>query len=606
MRSNLCTASLSTVLACLPLVSGCGSSSDSPPVPSAHLLVDANRDGLANDADLAIDRTVWDETRGAVFLANIDDDSLRCPKTAATDDAIAACNDATDDVVNGDDDALDLAPLRLTAAALPAGATVEIAAQGAAEGRVRLFVKRDGAYADATTGTLSLSVEDALAGIDLGLEGLDIVRDAAVWDGVVDLALTVKDAAGTVLASDTARMRVAPMFLSHHLLAAEKTFATKLPANMDDGNSAAFCRDVGAATQGASVAGGFTPVDAQDQWAQDYFETAFTTMPGPDGVQRGMRIYIRSANYNFNNAGAVNAKFPLRVAGRVVFSKFRGKDVAGLQQYTLGKNLDNDSYDSFGNTETIPPHNFGGKTYPMGRIMRGATSTDFPEPSFRKMLESQGFQDPVYIDTSWLMVGHVDETTSFVKAPGPLGWKLLLADTALGKKLLTDAVAAGAGATKMFVGMNWYDDQGNPTPAETTVSGVLADTAVMAKSAEVAIAEEHQLEQLKAAVGLKDDDVLRVPSLDQPVGGKALAYVPGMVNGIYLSDTVFGAPETHGPLVGGIDPFKATFEATLVTAGIRVVWIEDWDLYHAEAGEVHCGSNTQRAIPSFKWWEQAR
>jgi protein-arginine deiminase len=588
------------------LVSGCGSSSDTPATPTARLLVDANRDGLADDTDAGLDRASWNERLGAVFLANIDDDSLRCPKTATTDDALAACNDAADEVVNGEDDALDLAPLRVVATLVPEGGTVEVAAQGAGAGRVRLFAKRGGAFVDGTTATLTLTTEEATAGIDLGLEGLDIVRDATVWDGLVELALTVKDAAGTVVASDLARMRVAPLFLSHHLLQAERTFATKFSAAMDDGSSAKFCTDMGAATQGASVTGGFTPISTDDQWAQDYFETAFTTMPGPGGTQRAMRVYIRSANYNINNAGAVNARFPLRVAGRVVFSRFRGKDVAGLQQYALGKNLDNDSYDSLGNTETIPPHNFNGRSWPMGRIMRGATGTDFPEPSFRTMLESQGFQDPVYIDTSWLLVGHVDETTSFVKGPGRLGWKLLLADTVLGKRLLTDAVAAGAGSTKMFVGMNWYDYNGNATPAETTISATLADTAVMAKSAEVAIEEEHQLQQLKDAVGLVDDDVLRIPSLDQPVEGKALAYVPGMVNGIYLSDTVFGAPEPHGPLVGGVDPFKATVEATLATAGIRVVWIEDWDLYHAEAGEVHCGSNTQRAIPSFKWWEQAR
>lgn len=607
VRSNLCRTSLSTVLALAPLAAGCGSN-DEPAKAEVRLFVDANRDGELTPADRAGDRSVWNHERGAVFLANIDDDSARCPKSAPSDDEIAACNDAADDVVNGDDDALDLAPLRAEVSGLPNDASLEIAAVGSGAGRVRLFRKRDGAYEGATTEVLVVPVGEVGAGVDLGLEGLDVVRDAAQWDGFVDLELTAKAAGGAVLATDRARLRVSPVFLSHHLLQAERVFATKLPAAYDDGSSAAFDSDLANAARSAGVAGGFTPVTADDQWNQDYFETGFATMPGPGGAQHAMRVYIRSSNYNIGSNGRVNAKYPLRPAGRTVFSVFRGKDIAGLQQYdkALSKNYDNDSYDSFGNTETIPPHSFSGKTFPFGRIVRGSTATDFPEPTFAKMLESQGYQDPVYIDTSWLLVGHVDETTSFVKAPGPLGWKLLLADTTLGKKLLSDAAAAGAGATKMFVGQSWFDYNGNATPAETTIAAVLADQEVMAMSATAAVKEERQLEQLRAATGITDADVLRVPALDQPVEGKALAYVPGMVNGIYLADGVFGAPEPHGPLVGGVDPFKATLEATMATVGIRVIWIEDWNLYHAEAGEVHCGSNVQRAIPAIKWWEQVR
>jgi protein-arginine deiminase len=41
--------------------------------------------------------------------------------------------------------------------------------------------------------------------------------------------------------------------------------------------------------------------------------------------------------------------------------------------------------------------------------------------------------------------------------------------------------------------------------------------------------------------------------------------------------------------------------------GITVHYIENWDLYHRLLGEVHCGTNALRAVPSgTKWWEAGR
>ena len=55
-------------------------------------------------------------------------------------------------------------------------------------------------------------------------------------------------------------------------------------------------------------------------------------------------------------------------------------------------------------------------------------------------MESQAVQPPVYVDTSWLLVGHVDETISFVKTSSPRGWTILVNDPAMAKKMLQDAV----------------------------------------------------------------------------------------------------------------------------------------------------------------------
>src|SRR5262249_15150030 len=151
-------------------------------------------------------------------------------------------------------------------------------------------------------------------------------------------------------------------------------------------------------------------------------------------------------------------------------------------------------------------------------------------------------QPAIAIDTSWLYVGHVDETLSFAKAPTKRGWMLLANDPTLAKKMLDDAVAAGEGDAPMFVGKSWVDFQTNDeTPADATIAKALADEQVMTASAEAAVEVDAQLEILKREVGLTDDEIIRVPFLHTNYGGKSVAYQPGTVNGLYLSDTHFVA-----------------------------------------------------------------
>jgi protein-arginine deiminase len=79
-----------------------------------------------------------------------------------------------------------------------------------------------------------------------------------------------------------------------------------------------------------------------------------------------------------------------------------------------------------------------------------------------------------------------------------------------------------------------------------------------------------------------------------------------MVNALVLDATHLASPDPHGPIIDGKDPFKVNVETALSAQGIEVEWVEDWDGYHRNLGEVHCGSNVFRAIPTAKWWEAAR
>jgi protein-arginine deiminase len=112
---------------------------------------------------------------------------------------------------------------------------------------------------------------------------------------------------------------------------------------------------------------------------------------------------------------------------------------------------------------------------------------------------------------------------------------------------------------------------------------------------------------LKKETGITDAEILHLPFLHWSVDGVALAYQVGTANGISLGDAHYGAPVPHGPVIGGKDIFKEQMEAELGKVGVTVQWIEDWDLYHRLDGEIHCGSNMTRQVPTTgHWWESGR
>ncbi len=567
------------------------------PTVVADLRADSNRDGEVSFDERDAEKLAWDAAHGAVFLANIDDDTRRCKSTGGDYD-LPKCNDAADEVVNGEADAKDLARLKTKPwAEAPDDATATITIAEGATTAVRLF-KKLGPGADefevlGEDGALSL--DDVRAGVELGIEAKDIVRDPAAWDGYVVVRLTVVAKGETV--TDDVKLRVAPVLTSHHLQPAEEIFVsnTRQPGNAE------MRKDLAAACSAASAPTP-TEVDEEDPWTQDFFETAWMSMPAPGGEQHVVRVNLRSANVY----DPTDKKNPLRPAGAFVFTSLRGPDTAAIQQFDPRHDPRTDSLNSFGNLETIPPFTKDGQIFPFGRILRGSTPSFKPDVSFTKMLEAQAVQPPVYVDTSWLLVGHVDETISFVKAATPRGWIVLVNDARLAKSMLEELVTKGLGETPMFVGKSWFDDNGKALPAQATIKEILADTDVMSASAEAAAEVDAQVAILKKEIGLTDDEIVRVPYLHHSYEGASVAFQPGTVNGIYVSDGHFVAPKPHGPMIDGKDPFETQLVSALGKHGVTVHFAEDWDDYHAQLGEVHCGTNAARKIPDAKWWESGR
>jgi protein-arginine deiminase len=528
------------------------------------LRADVNRNGIIDMSDPSEDEDedTFDAAHGAIFLPNIDDDTLRCPKGSdieqLSDQDLAGCFDAADDVVNGDEDLKDMARLRTAAwadAPDDAKGTIQI---GLGAEYVRVF-KNNGGKFELLPPDGVLTAAELRAGVELALEGKDFVRDADVWDGNVDVTLHVDGGtvppnhprAGEAYPSgdDKVRLHVAPLLLSHHLQPAEQIYATKVPMSAA---SAEFRADLGDAAGNAQISGGLVECEPHDvdQWTQDWMEIGWTSMPAAGGEQHSITVYIRSVNVEKPGDPAS----PLRPAGRWVYQTelTHGVDVAG---YTPPYDLkaghgEMDSLNSYGNTETLPPFEHNGKKWPMGRIYRGSVSSFHPDPVYQKMLDSQGrisatspgIQETVTVDTSWLLVGHVDETITFLRMKNALGWGIGANDVALAKKMLEDIVAAGYGDVPIFEGLQAYTDQGTFVDAQTTAAGILANTEVMGESAAAAVEVDAQIDILKKEVGITDADIVPFPFLHEKSFGYSLAYQPGTVNGIHLSDTHYGAP----------------------------------------------------------------
>ncbi|MFZ5468154.1 MAG: protein-arginine deiminase family protein [Myxococcota bacterium] len=588
-------------------VGGGGGGGGGANVPVIDLRVDVNRNGTVDldDPTEDADETVWSATHGAIFLANLDDDQDRCPTAttsgqALTDAQYAGCHDASDSVVNGPDDLLDLARMWVKPWPLaPDSAVGSLELSSPADQHVRLFKSSGGQFTLFNPLTDNFTAAELRAGVELAIEGKDIVRDPAVWNGYLDVTLIVQAPGNPPVAgTDSVRLRVAPVITFHHNLSAEQVFVSRLPGDPD---STRFTQALSDALSQSMVSRPLVQFSEDDPWTEDFFEPAYMSMPAAGGAQHVVRVNFRSANIYGNPTGSR----PLRPAGRVVFF-MRSKDVAAIQEFDPASDPNMDSLNSMGNTETVPPYTLGSASFPLGRILRGSHPQFYPDRRFSKMLEAQSVQPPIYIDTSWLLVGHVDETLSFLPFDSPRGWIVLVNDPRLARQMLEAQRSAGNGDVPMFVGKRWLDDFGRERDAQVTVSGVLDDTGVMAESAASAAEVDAQLAILRQATGLTDAEVVPIPFLHEQYAGYSLAYQPGTVNALVLNDKFLVMPDPFGPVINGQDIFKEQIRTALAPYGYTVHFVDDWNLYHRNMGEVHCATNTARAIPAAKWWEGGR
>jgi protein-arginine deiminase len=566
------------------LLAGAGCNGSGSGAPIIHLAVDADRNGTVDVALTSKDVTAhstFDATTGAVFLANVDDDD--------GDKKV----DATDSVVNGPDDEADLARIRVVAwPKAPKAATATVAIDMASSAFVHLFRHNaDGSWTAWDPASATLTGADLAAGVEFGIEATDFANP--MWSGQTTISYAVTN--GTkMLGSDAAVLQVAPLLLQSNLGIPDTAYATSFAGDPD---SDAFMADLQAAADAAMVP--LTQIDGSppydDQWTQDLFEVGWTGMPG-----HTMYVVIRTPETD-------------RPAADYTQNFLLGKDFGWVWKHSdpYAPPGDSESLDSFGNLDAIPPYKNGGSNYPFGRVLIGSTPQRHMDDALRDFLNAQKVQGPnFYIDTTWLYVGHVDEVLSFAQASTPRGFKLLLASPSRARQLLTDLVAKDAanGNLMMFAGQQTYDASGaNLIPAQLTVNALLADPKLMTANQTAQTKIDAIRAALKTEIGLADDEIVDLPVFFEDVGGGAyLAYSPGIVNQFNIGGRV-APPKAHSVTVANADLFQSDFETAATALGLKVSWTEDWNLYHINEGEVHCGSNVTRKVPmNANWWEVQR
>ena len=116
---------------------------------------------------------------------------------------------------------------------------------------------------------------------------------------------------------------------------------------------------------------------------------------------------------------------------------------------------------------------------------------------------------------------------------------------------------------------------------------------------------------LKSRLDLEDSDFITFPVLFErsSPGTTMIAHTPGSVNMLVLTksstEVELCVPKPFGPIVKGRCSFERAILSTLSGIGIpasKVHFIDDFTTYHCLAGEIHCGTNSEREAPDGKWW----
>ncbi|MDR3618576.1 MAG: protein-arginine deiminase family protein [Paludisphaera borealis] len=316
-----------------------------------------------------------------------------------------------------------------------------------------------------------------------------------------------------------------------------------------------------------------------DMWMQDTMQPGLFAYPTPENPRMMNAALIGGRRHWRHGSNELDARVreTLQKCGFLTVQPgVSGKSTAWTDRY--------------GNLEATPPHVDGRRRrFPYGRILTGRQGGMAMHPDVLKFLEAQGLQwPPIVIDTSWLMIGHVDEVVQFVPAKNEAGFRVLLPSPRAARKALDAAVGRGLGDVAVFAG----------TRDATTVGELRRSVAASDENRRVDANIEAVEKHLALELNLDQADFVHLPVLFD----HGVAVIPNGVNGL-VANGHFLVPDPHGPMHEGKDLFAEAIVSALSTCDVKVAFIDVWDAYHIRAGELHCGTNAIRRLRDPAWWK---
>lgn len=398
------------------------------------------------------------------------------------------------------------------------------------------------------------------------------------FDGLVEITLDLlKDR--ELVYRDRVVFRVAPWMMTPNTLSPITVFVSRLSKGKND----AFIEDLRKVV--AQTNAQLDPVPYEyhkdDPWMRDEIEVGYTQAPG-----KFIHVVLNSPRD--------------RGLDHLTNRQLIGSDFG----YVIRKSRHSATkLDSFGNLEVSPPVTVNGVNYPFGRLIFGGTRSEIiPDPRrklkvLRDFFFAQKIQAPFEIFSDWLSVGHIDEFMNFVPAPDAKGFKLLLASPDKCYELLSELRKAGHAQALLRQGKRLYNK-----PADISVAEVLDDADLARHNQRFQEYIHWNRNILKQELGLEEADIIDLPALFDDDDGRAEAFFPNMVNMLVLQEHL-AIPKPFGPQVNDQCQFEAYVKEVLELLGLNCYFIDDWDTYFRDGGEIHCGTNTSRQPFEQKWWE---
>jgi protein-arginine deiminase len=413
-------------------------------------------------------------------------------------------------------------------------------------------------------------IEAKKNGIVFGIEAADFA--ASDRPPTVEVKVVFETRAGQPLHEKKVLCSVAPFLLSSCLDPAERVQVVKTRVTEQ------FVRDLEPLVEAAGAKLEIiedASIPEHDIWIQDAVEIGY----GTDG-EREMHAALHG-----NRGRELDAVFAKKALGKDsgVLKKggFRGKTAEWIDWY--------------GNLEVSPPVKAKGRDYRNGRFYAGTQGERAMHPEVVEFLEAQGAQGPVlWLDTSWLVIGHVDETVSWVPSNVGTPFRMMIPSPRLAVEILRQAEQDAPGGI-MNRGARREGDK--PGEFERPVAEALRDKSLMAAQEYVQEKIDAVRQALQEGLGVADADIIEIPVLfnsdNRWFPGRYFAETVNMVNGLLLGNDYI-VPDPRGPLVNGKDVLLQAVKDRLEPLGCRVVPLDCFYPYHRWGGEIHCGTNATR------------